>query len=107
MTAPGSRLSCAMGIGSAVCAHALGHFSCGFGRLEDFPLAGGTKMILVKNPAGCTQALEFIARTGREFVLVVCLNDRGADGTDISWIWDADFELLSNVTDLCLRGPCG
>ena len=28
------------------------------------------------------------------FNLVVCLNDRGADGTDVSWIWDADFEGL-------------
>ena len=32
-----------------------------------------------------------------KFILVVCLNDRGADGTDVSWIWDADFEGLTSL----------
>ena len=73
---------------------ALSSFSCGFGRMENFPLAGGTKMILVKNPAGCSQALGFLSRVEEPFIFVFCLNDRGADGTDISWIWDADFESL-------------
>ena len=49
-------------------------------------------MMLVKNPAGCNQVIEFLQNVKEPFVLVVCLNDRGADGTDISWIWDADFE---------------
>ena len=31
-------------------------------------------------------------------MLVVCLNDRGADGTDISWIWDVDFEELTALS---------
>ena len=89
----------AMGLPQNVCVAALGHFSCGFGRMETFPLAGGTRMILVKNPAGCSQALEFLSGVETDYILVACLNDRGADGTDISWIWDANFELLSTFSD--------
>ena len=83
----------------ATCLESLGRFSCGFGRMENFPLAGGTRMILVKNPAGCSQALEFLSGVQTDLILVCCLNDRGADGTDISWIWDANFELLSSFAD--------
>ena len=89
----------AVGISSEICLNALSHFSCGFGRMESFLIGGGAKMILVKNPAGCSQALEFVSKIKDSFVLVVCLNDRSADGTDISWIWDADFELLAPLSD--------
>lgn len=77
---------------------ALSQFKCGFGRMEEFKLAGGTKLMLVKNPAGCNQVLEFLENIKERFILVCCLNDRGADGTDISWIWDADFEKLSALS---------
>ena len=53
--------------------------------------------MLVKNPAGCNQVLEFLQGVNEDFLLVVCLNDRGADGTDVSWIWDADFEKLPSL----------
>ena len=92
-----------MGIQQEIWQQALTSFSCGFGRMENFPLAGGTKMILAKNPAGCSQALEFISNVSKPFVLVSCLNDRSADGTDISWIWDADFEVLASIADLITR----
>ncbi len=88
-----------VGISENVCLSALSRFSCGFGRMENFNLAGGAQMILVKNPAGCTQALEFVGRIQGDYILVICLNDRDADGTDISWIWDANFELLVSKTE--------
>ena len=53
------------------------------------------QMILVKNPAGCSQALSYVASMEEDFNLILCLNDRTADGHDISWIWDADYEQLS------------
>ena len=78
---------------------AVGKFKCGFGRMEDFALGkAGAKVMLVKNPAGCNQVLDFLQNIKEKFVLVVCLNDRGADGTDISWIWDADFEKLCELS---------
>jgi UDP-N-acetylmuramyl tripeptide synthase len=64
--------------------------------------------MLVKNPAGCNQVLEFLQSVQEEYILVICLNDRGADGTDVSWIWDADFERLTalrpNLTKVIVSG---
>ena len=87
---------------------ALGEFRCGFGRMEQFDIGGGTRLMLVKNPAGCNQVLEFLQGVTEEYILVICLNDRGADGTDVSWIWDADFErlpeLLPNLQHIIVSG---
>ena len=64
-----------------------------FGRMETFHLGEtDVQMILVKNPAGCNQALSYLAGMEEPFRTVFCLNDRTADGHDISWIWDADYE---------------
>lgn len=85
-----------MGVSEASALAAIADFRCGFGRMEDFALgARGTRMMLVKNPAGCNQVLDFLETLREKFLLVICLNDRGADGTDVSWIWDADFEKLA------------
>jgi UDP-N-acetylmuramyl tripeptide synthase len=89
----------AMGLPLQAAIDALGSFHCGFGRMEQFPLGkAGTKMMLVKNPAGCNQVIEFLQNVKEDFVLAVCLNDRDADGKDISWIWDADFEGLEALS---------
>ena len=87
-----------MGLGTDAAVKALSGFKCGFGRMEQFDLGGGTKIMLVKNPAGCNQVVEFLQNIKEKFVLIVCLNDRGADGTDISWIWDVDFEELTALS---------
>lgn len=88
-----------MGLGTDAAVKALSEFKCGFGRMEQFELgARGTKLMLVKNPAGCNQVVEFLQCIKEKFVLVLCLNDRPADGTDISWIWDVDFERLADLS---------
>ncbi len=88
----------AMGLPADTAIAALGRFSCGFGRMETFALGKkGARMMLVKNPAGCNQVLEFLETVQEPFVLAICLNDRSADGTDVSWIWDADFEILGRL----------
>lgn len=88
-----------MGLGVQAAIAALGRFKCGFGRMEPFQLGqGGATMMLVKNPAGCNQVIEFLQNVPGRFNLVVCLNDRSADGTDVSWIWDADFEGLAALS---------
>ena len=79
---------------------ALGSFECGFGRMERFELEGNSvRMILVKNPAGCNQVLNYLATIKSDSMLVICLADRTADGTDISWIWDVNFERLLDMGD--------
>ena len=67
-----------------------------FGRMENFELDGiPVQMILVKNPAGCNQTIEYITSLQEDYRLVICLNDKTADGHDISWIWDADYEKIA------------
>ena len=57
-------------------------------------------MILIKNPAGCNQVLNFLTNTTTPAVFVACLNDRAQDGKDVSWIWDVDFEKLLSMGDM-------
>ncbi|MCD8099487.1 MAG: MurT ligase domain-containing protein [Oscillospiraceae bacterium] len=91
----------AAGVDVQAAVNAAGEFRCGFGRMERFDLGGaGARMMLVKNPAGCCRVLEFLQTLEGKFNLVVCLNDNDADGTDVSWIWDADFETLADLGTL-------
>lgn len=88
------------GFSTDVIARALASFDCGFGRMEKFDLEGTPgRMMLVKNPAGCNQVMRYLSGLTEDAVFAVCLNDRDADGTDISWIWDADFERLCTMGD--------
>jgi UDP-N-acetylmuramyl tripeptide synthase len=53
------------------------------------------RILLIKNPAGANEVLRTLAIEPGEHDLLGVLNDNIADGRDVSWIWDADFELLS------------
>ena len=71
-------------------------FGGAFGRVERIPVAGREVVILlVKNPAGANEVLRTLALEGSELDVWIALNDGIADGRDVSWIWDADFELLA------------
>ena len=75
---------------------ALAGFKAAFGRLETIPYRGRTlRLVLVKNPAGFNAAVGALLETGRKPRLLGALSDRDADGRDVSWIWDADFEALA------------
>ena len=70
-----------------------------FGRMEK--IAVGNKYIcilLVKNPVGLDRSLSFVAQSSDADSLMLVLNSNTADGKDVSWIWDVDFE--SKVNDL-------
>lgn len=74
---------------------ALADVHSSFGRMEAFCINGvQIRVILVKNPAGCSQALDYLCSLGEPFRVALGLNDRDADGHDISWIWDVDYEKL-------------
>lgn len=90
----------ALGLDPAVTSESLGRFECGFGRMERFEINGKKlRMILIKNPAGCNQVLNFLRNTNTNVLFTACLNDRAQDGTDVSWIWDVDFEQLTEMGD--------
>ena len=100
-----AALSLALGAGPASIRAGLEGFSAAFGRFERIP-AGGKRVVvlLVKNPAGANEALRTL-ETGVPPVLVIALNDAIADGRDVSWIWDVDFEpLLPHVERIVASG---
>jgi lipid II isoglutaminyl synthase (glutamine-hydrolysing) len=67
-----------------------------FGRAETVDLGGrATSILLVKNPAGANEVLRTLALEGERLDVFGVLNDNTADGRDISWVWDADWELLA------------
>ena len=70
-----------------------------FGRQETFTLEDKEVMInLIKNPVGFNQIVQLLGYEKEEFSLAVLLNDNYADGQDISWIWDGEFEELAKLT---------
>jgi lipid II isoglutaminyl synthase (glutamine-hydrolysing) len=70
-----------------------------FGRVETIEVSGKpVSILLIKNPAGANEVLRTLRleSTDGGIDLWLALNDRIADGRDVSWIWDADFELLAD-----------
>jgi UDP-N-acetylmuramyl tripeptide synthase len=82
---------------------ALASVQAAFGRVETIEVAGTpVSILLIKNPAGANEVLRTLrleaAREHAEGLdLWIALNDRIADGRDVSWVWDADFELITGV----------
>ena len=78
----------------------LGRFSAAFGRFERIPVDGKRLLLLlIKNPAGANEAVRTLVEGRPPRVVVVALNDAIADGRDVSWIWDVDFEPLLDGLD--------
>jgi UDP-N-acetylmuramyl tripeptide synthase len=75
----------------------LGRFRPAFGRFQRIALPDRRAvMLLVKNPAGTNEALRTLTQgADGGLVLLAALNDRIADGRDVSWIWDVDWELAA------------
>jgi lipid II isoglutaminyl synthase (glutamine-hydrolysing) len=85
-----------LGVALDTVRNALEDFSGAFGRVETIPVAGrDVSILLVKNPAGANEVLRTLTLGDGALDLWLALNDRTADGRDVSWIWDADFELLA------------
>jgi lipid II isoglutaminyl synthase (glutamine-hydrolysing) len=75
---------------------ALSRFAAAFGRVERLTVGGReVAILLVKNPAGANEVLRTLTLENGKLDLWIALNDGIADGRDISWIWDADFEVLA------------
>jgi UDP-N-acetylmuramyl tripeptide synthase len=88
-----------LGVDPARIAPALSEARGAFGRVETVPVGGvDVSILLIKNPAGANEVLRTL-RLERDggLDLWIALNDRIADGRDVSWIWDADFELLADA----------
>ena len=85
-----------LGVPLATVGDALEGFGGAFGRVETIPVSGRqVSILLIKNPAGANEVLRTLTLEDGQLDLWIALNDGIADGRDISWIWDADFEVLA------------
>jgi UDP-N-acetylmuramyl tripeptide synthase len=84
----------------------LERFGAAFGRFERIQVGDKTLLILlIKNPAGANEVVHTLLEGGAPALVLVALNDAIADGKDVSWIWDVDFEpLLARTETLIASG---
>lgn len=91
-----AALASALGAAAGDVVAGLRDVRAAFGRAETVTVAGReASILLVKNPAGANEVLRTLALEPGEHDLLAILNDNIADGRDVSWVWDADFELLA------------
>ncbi|MFN8482569.1 MAG: MurT ligase domain-containing protein [Anaerolineae bacterium] len=101
----------ALGVGGTNPDKALRSFKPAFGRLEEVTIPGPdgktypARIILAKNPTGFNQSLRLLSEFPGRKVVLLALNDLTPDGTDVSWIWDIDFEhLVGQANALVISG---
>lgn len=82
-------------------------FSPAFGRVEQVRLGKNQAYIfLIKNPIGASQVFQTLSgELNSKDRILAALNDKLADGTDVSWIWDVDFELIKSPSRARPRDP--
>jgi UDP-N-acetylmuramyl tripeptide synthase len=98
-------------VGAAALAQALGaslaevragleRFGAAFGRFERIAVGDRSLLVLlIKNPAGANEVVRTLLDAGAPPLVLIALNDAIADGKDVSWIWDVDFEPLLAASD--------
>ncbi|WP_460279297.1 MurT ligase domain-containing protein [Clostridium sp. CTA-5] len=87
-----------LGVEDNIIASSLQNQNSSFGRQEQIQIDNKhVEIILVKNPAGYNQALDTLCLNKEDFSAAFLLNDNYADGRDVSWIWDVDFEKISSL----------
>jgi lipid II isoglutaminyl synthase (glutamine-hydrolysing) len=92
-----AALGVAWGVSLGVVAARLSEVAPAFGRAETLNVDGRElSILLVKNPAGANEVLRTLTLEPGEHDLLGILNDNIADGRDVSWVWDADFEALAD-----------
>jgi UDP-N-acetylmuramyl tripeptide synthase len=88
------------GLTLSTMASSLSQATAAFGRMERVAIDGRDVYIaLAKNPAGFNEIMRTAEEDGAGLHLLVLLNDNTADGLDVSWIWDADVEMLAGAID--------
>ncbi len=92
-----TSLCLALGIPLDVIVGGLEAATAAFGRAETVTVGDtAVQILLIKNPAGANEILRTLALESDQLDVLAILNDNIADGRDVSWVWDADFELLSS-----------
>jgi UDP-N-acetylmuramyl tripeptide synthase len=91
-----SAAAVTLGVAPEIVATALQAFVAPFGRIERVALRGRRlTLALIKNPTGANEVLRLVT-IAPPTPLLICINDLIADGRDVSWLWDTDFEMLAD-----------
>jgi lipid II isoglutaminyl synthase (glutamine-hydrolysing) len=96
-----TAVAATLGIPDQTIASALSSYRSAFGRIERIDYHGRQlTLALVKNPVGFNETLRMLtqATDGLSVPTLIAINDLSADGRDVSWLWDVDFELLCEGT---------
>ena len=94
-----------LGVNKSQVKEGLSKFTAAFGRMENIVVNGRrAKLLLSKNPTGFNESLRTVSNSNDKGPLLLLLNDRIPDGTDISWIWDVDFEYYSDFPKYIVGG---
>jgi lipid II isoglutaminyl synthase (glutamine-hydrolysing) len=95
-----------LGASLAQVGEAVKSFAPAFGRGERITVQGvEVRMLLSKNPAGFNEVLRTVLSGGPQPVVLIAINDNIADGRDVSWLWDVDFEsLVGHVERVVVSG---
>ncbi len=95
-----------LGLSTERCSAGIRATRAAFGRMERLEVGGRTVQVaLAKNPTGLNEIVRTVATSPEPLHLLVMLNDNTADGHDVSWIWDADIELLGGrLESVCFAG---
>jgi UDP-N-acetylmuramyl tripeptide synthase len=86
------------GVGLAEISRGLREFGGAFGRVER--VRAGDRdafLLLIKNPVGFNEILRTFVTGGEARNVLIAINDNHADGRDVSWLWDVDFEMLADA----------
>lgn len=100
-----------MGIAPENIQRGLAAFKAAFGRIERVALGEEKALLLalVKNPVGFNEVLRMLTTSDQKLKMLIIINDLTADGRDVSWLWDVDFEVLFGKVEWAvtsgLRGP--
>lgn len=99
-------VSAALDIPAASAAKAVTQTAAAFGRIEKVKVGRKDLLIsLIKNPIGTNEVLETLALDKPKKHFLILINDNFADGQDVSWLWDADFEkLFSQASHITVGG---
>ncbi|MEQ8833252.1 MAG: MurT ligase domain-containing protein [Miltoncostaeaceae bacterium] len=95
-----------LGVAPEAIARALSASAAAFGRAERLALDGRELVLLLaKNPTGANETVRTVLLDEQPLNVLIALNDRTADGRDISWIWDVDYEpMMERLASLTLTG---
>ncbi len=91
-----TALCLALGVGIDQIVAGLTDATAAFGRAETVSIGDTSlQIMLIKNPAGANEIMRTLALESDRLDVLAILNDNIADGRDVSWVWDADFELFA------------